>query len=490
MKHGKIILTTILCTLGCFALVLTVQAVTPAPDGGYAGNNTAEGTSALFNLSSGIDNTALGFQALFHDTTGNSNTAEGFRALFANTNGHQNTATGLSALVSNTTGNFNTATGVQALFSNTSGGFNTATGVAALFHNTAESNSAFGAYALFANTSGIYNSAFGYRALAASTGSGNTANGYQALSGNTSGVDNTATGVSALSLNNTGSNNTANGAAALAVNRGGIDNTAIGAETLINNTSGNYNTAVGFEALAGNDIGGANTAVGYQALLRATGVNNTAIGNGAGATVRTGSYNVYLGAGVGGVATDEVGHTYISNISSTVQPPGGNVEYVTINLDTKLLGHSSSSRRYKEDIRPMTNVSEALYRLKPVTYRYKKEIDPKQSAAFGLIAEEVAEVNPALIARNSKGQPESVHYEMVNAMLLNEFLKEHERVQEQAARIAEIKAIVAKQEKGMEALAAHIRDQDAKIQSVSAETKTGRPAPKVVINQRQTRTAD
>src|SRR5206468_5907555 len=288
-------------------------------------------------------------------------------------------------------------------------------------------------------------------------------------------VDNTATGVSALSLHNTGSNNTANGAAALAVNRGGIDNSAIGAETLINNTSGNYNTAVGFEALAGNDIGGANTAVGYQALLRTTGVNNTAIGNGAGATVRTGSYNVYLGAGVGGVATDEVGHTYISNISSTVQPPGGNVEYVTINLDTKLLGHSSSSRRYKEDIKPITNASEALYRLKPVTYRYKKEIDPKQSAAFGLIAEEVAEVNPALIARNSKGQPESVHYDQVNAMLLNEFLKEHKAFLEEQRKVEEQGALIATQQKQIDALTAG-------LQKVSDQLELNKPAPQLVLS--------
>ena len=147
----------------------------------------------------------------------------------------------------------------------------------------------------------------------------------------------------------------------------------------------------------------------------------------------------------------EVGHyTYISNINSTVQPSGGNVEYVTINLDTKLLGHSSSSQRYKEDIKPMTNVSEALYRLKPVTYRYKKEIDPMQAAAFGLIAEEVAEVNPALVARNSKGQPESVHYEMVNAMLLNEFLKEHRKVQRQEATIAQLQLAARDQQKNIE----------------------------------------
>ena len=474
MKNRNGIFATLLLALGCLAVSPTAQAVNPPPDGGYAGNNTAEGTSALFSLTSGIDNTALGFQTLFHNNTGNSNTAEGFRALFANTNGHQNTATGVSALLSNTTGNFNTANGVNALNHNIDGGNNTASGVQALFSNTSGNfNTATGVAALFHNT----------------TGSANCAFGNNTLFNNTSGVNNTAAGVSALSSNNTGSNNTANGTAALALNHGGIDNTAIGAEALLSNFSGSFNTAIGWEALVANNSGGANTAVGYQALRNATGANNTAIGNSAGANVTTGSFNVYLGAGLGGVP-DEVGHTYISNISSTVQPPGGNVEYVTINLDTKLLGHSSSSRRYKEDIRPMTNVSEALYRLKPVTYRHRKEIDFKQSAAFGLIAEDVAEVNPALVARNPKGQPESVHYEMVNAMLLNEFLKEHERVQEQAARIAEIKAIVAKQEKGMEALAAHIRDQDAKIQSVSAETKIGRPAPKVVINQRQTRTAD
>ena len=394
MNNRSIILN--LFAMAGLALSPIAEAVVPAPDGGYPGFNTAEGQNALFSLTTGVWNTTVGAYSLFSDTTGNGNTA----------------------------------IGINDLRNNVTGSFNTAVGLNALYQNTADSNSAFGAFALFANASGIYNSAFGYRALAMNTASGNTADGYQALSSNTSGVDNTAAGVSALSLNNTGSNNTADGAAALALNRGGIDNTAIGAETLINNTSGSFNTAIGFEALAGNDTGAANTAVGYQALLRTTGVNNTAIGNGAGATVRTGSFNVYLGAGVGGVGTDEVGHTYISNINSTVQPPGGNVEYVTINLDTKLLGHSSSSRRYKEDIQPMTNASEALYQLKPVAYRYKKEIDPKQAAAFGLIAEEVAEVNPDLVARNSKGQPESVHYDQVNAMLLNEFLKEHRKVQE------------------------------------------------------------
>ena len=127
-------------------------------------------------------------------------------------------------------------------------------------------------------------------------------------------------------------------------------------------------------------------------------------------------------------------HTYIGNINST-DISGGDTDIVTIDLTTGLLGHLTSSRRYKEDIKPMDKASEALYRLKPVTYRYKKEIDKTQSLAFGLIAEEVAEVNPGLVAHNAKGQPESVHYEMVNAMLLNEFLKEHKKVEEQQSKI-------------------------------------------------------
>ena len=156
--------------LALLALSPMMQAVTPAPDGGYAGNNTAEAISALFSLTSGIDNTALGFQALFHNNTGNSNTAEGFRALFANTNGRQNTATGVNALASNTTGDGNTAVGINGLRSNLRGSFNTALGLNALFGDVGDAatglgcfNSASGAYALFANTSGYNNSALRLR---------------------------------------------------------------------------------------------------------------------------------------------------------------------------------------------------------------------------------------------------------------------------------------------------------------------------------------
>src|SRR6266545_2237748 len=357
-------------------------------------------------------------------------------------------------------------------------------------------NTAEGQNALFSLTTGVWNTTVGaYSLFSDTTGNGNTAIGINDLRNNVTGSFNTAVGLNAL-YQNTADSNSAFGAFALFANASGIYNTAIGAETLINNTSGSFNTAIGFETLAGNDTGAANTAVGYQALLRTTGVNNTAIGNGAGATVRTGSYNVYLGAGVGGVATDEVGHTFISNINSTVQPPGGSVEYVTINLNTRLLGHASSSRRYKEDILPMANASEAVYRLKPVSYRYRKEIDSKQSAAFGLIAEEVAEVNPHLIARNSKGQPESVHYEMVNAMLLNEFLKEHKTVQDlrstaakQDATITELQsnaakqhATIAEQQKGMDVLTAQLKEQAAKIRKVSAQIQLRKPARQIALN--------
>src|SRR5204862_4955154 len=170
---------------------------------------------------------------------------------------------------------------------------------------------------------------------------------------------------------------------------------------------------------------------------------------------------------VSGVAVED-NHTYIRNINTT-GVSGGGTDTVTINLTTGLLGHLSSSRRYKEEIKPMERASEALYRLKPVSYRYKKEIDLTQSPAFGLIAEEVAEVNPDLVARNAEGQPESVHYEMVNAMLLNEFLKEHKKVEEQEATIAQLK-------EELQILVAHVQEQDSKIQRVNDRVETNKTA--------------
>ena len=171
--------------------------------------------------------------------------------------------------------------------------------------------------------------------------------------------------------------------------------------------------------------------MGIHALsILQNGDNNVALGANAGSQLPMGNGNVFIGADVAPILPNgDTDHTYIRNINTT-SVSGGGTDTVTVNLATGLLGHLSSSRRYKEDIEPMDKASEALYLLKPVSYRYKKEIDTTQSPAFGLIAEEVADVNSALVACNSEGQPESVHYEMVNAMLLNEFLKEHKTVQE------------------------------------------------------------
>jgi hypothetical protein len=199
------------------------------------------------------------------------------------------------------------------------------------------------------------------------------------------------------------------------------------------------------------------------------------LGVGAGSGVTTASNVICIGS-VSGANVDN--HTYLANVGTTTVS-GGGTDTVTVNLSTGLIGHLSSSRRYKEDIKPIQDASQMLYRLKPVTYRYKKEIDSTQSPAFGLIAEEVAEVNPDLVVCNAKGQPESVHYEMVNAMLLNEFLKEHGKVEK-------LEATVAKQQKDFQATATHQQKQiealSAGLQKVSAQLEAIRPAPQVVLN--------
>jgi len=199
---------------------------------------------------------------------------------------------------------------------------------------------------------------------------------------------------------------------------------------------------------------------------------------------RTGDGNVYIGANMVGTA-GENGHTYIRNINTTTIA-GMGTDFVSVDLATGLLSHVTSSRRYKEDIKPMDKTSEALYRLHPVTFRYKKDIDRTQSPAFGLIAEEVADVNPDLIALNSQGQPESVHYEAVNAMLLNEFLKEHRKVEAQdrklagqEATITELKSTIARQLEAMEAVTAQLKEQAAQIRKVSAQIETSKPATQV-----------
>jgi hypothetical protein len=453
---------SILTVLGFLCVAAVSQkapAVVPPPDGGYPGGNTAEGQSSLLSLTTGGFNTAVGWLSLRTNTVGNFNTAVGAGTLFANT-ANSNTATGAAALLSNTTGSPNVADGAFALFSNTTGEANTATGTEALRTNTTGSaNTAVGDAALFSNT----------------TSDDNTAIGTAALFFNTSGR-NTATGRAALFANTIGANNTATGYEALVSNNGGTSNTADGWKALGSNTEGNNNTAVGLNALAANTTGMNNTAVGLQGLVNnSSGDGNTSMGRSAGLSV-TGSGNVCIGYGVEGDA-DVNDTTWIRNVNTLTQNFSAGVnDYVTVRLSDGRLGHTAvvSSRRYKEDIQPLDVISEALYALKPVSFRLKKEYDETHALGFGLIAEEVEQVEPALVYYNKGGQAESVRYEMINAMLLNEFLKEHKKVQEQQAMIAQLKS-------QMETVMIQLKEQAAQIQKVSAQINLNAPAPALVV---------
>jgi len=366
MKDRNNLITTILLALGFLALVPAVQAVSPAPDGGYPGGNTAEGQTALLSLTTGTDNTAVGLLSLRSDTGGSYNTGIGAGALFATTTGAENTATGFAAL-----------------------------------------------------------------------------------------------------LSNMGSNNTANGAEALLNNMGGSDNTAVGYNALQSNTTGVGNTANGANALSGNTMGNFNTAIGELALEMTTGSHNVAVGANAGSNVTTANNVICIGADGNNVDNS----CYIGQIFGATSSNGVGV---FVNSNGRL-GTTTSSRRFKEDVRPMAQASEPLLALEPVTFRYKKEIDPKGISQFGLVAEEVEKVNPDLVVRDRDGKPYSVRYDQVNAMLLNEFLKEHKTVQD-------LETTVARQQKGMETLTAQLKEQAAQIQKISAQLEVNKPTPRVVKN--------
>ena len=444
--------------LVCFAPCQMARAVSPAPDGGYAGNNTAEGTSALFSLTSGADNTAIGFQALFHNTSGTYNSGEGFRALFSNTTGVLNTATGVQALNSNTIGAQNTATGVNALFSNTTASYNTANGTSALFHNTTGSqNTATGVNALANNTTGNFNTASGTNALLKSTASQNTAVGAGALSSNVDGSDNNAVGAFALFTNVIGSFNNAHGRDAL-LKSTGDQNNAMGDDAMFFNTTGSFNTAIGDDALDNNVDGNSNVAIGDEA------------GTGLGASVNN---CIAIGApGAGPFATHDNTCFIGSIFGKAVSDPGSQVP-VFVDQFNNVGVFNTSSRKLKHDITPMDKASETLYQFKPVTFKYNS--DWKGTTQYGLIAEEVAEVDPQLVVRDRDGEIMAVHYEQINNMLLNEFLKAHKKVEE-------LQATVAQQQKGMKVLTAQLKEQAAQIQKVSAQLELNKRAPRTVAN--------
>jgi hypothetical protein len=349
------------------------------------------------------------------------------------------------------------------MFSNTIGNRNTAIGNAALGLNTAsDDNTAIGAGALFSNTNGDQNTATGSAALANTTsGSVNTANGFQALSSNTEGDFNTATGALALQNNNTGSTNTATGLQALNHNTTGGTNVAVGAAALFNNTAGDDNTAIGFSAL-GNNTGTGNIALGSDAgIALTTGSNNIDIGN-----LGVAGENNTMRIGSGGQV-----NTFISGISGAIVPGG---VAVIVGADGHL-GTMVSSARFKNEIKPMDKASEVILALKPVTFHYKAEIDPKGIPQFGLVAEEVEKVNPDLVARDDQGKVYTVRYEAVNAMLLNEFLKEHRKVES-------LEKAMAEQQKDNAAMRAMLKEQAAQIQKVSAQLELSKPAAQTVKN--------
>jgi hypothetical protein len=382
------ILITVL--FACFALALRAQAVVPPPDGGYPGNNTAEGQDALLSLTTGVNNTAVGWFSLKNNRNGQFNTAVGAGTLFTMGHASRNTAVGGAALFSDTSGEDNTAVGALALWSNTTGNLNTAIGDNALLSNTV-------------------------------------------------GFQNTVVGGWALVNNNTGNVNVAIGSLAAYSNFTGGGNTAVGEQALFDNQSGNYNIALG-----------------YAAGTRTTGSNNIDIGDigvaGESNTIRIG------GDGFGGGPQTAA---FIAGISGTAVV--GDAVVVDGNGQ---LGTVASSARFKKNIKPMDKTSEAILALKPVSFQYRS--DSKGTPQFGLIAEEVAKVNPDLVVRNRNGEIYSVRYDQVNAMLLNEFLKEHRTVQEQGATIAELK-------KQIETLTAG-------LQKVSAQLEVNKPAPQTVKN--------
>jgi len=480
-------------------------------------DSAAFGSIALSANTTGFDNSAFGSGALPANTTGNQNSAFGSGALFANTTGSLNAAFGRLALFSNTINGPNTAFGAgalqhnndpanaanasrnsafgfNALNANTTGSSNDAFGNGALISNaTGCCNDAFGSFALGANTTGIFNAAFGNGALSSNTsasdnsafgagalnanttGSFNSASGFQALQLNTTASNNTATGYFALNHNSTGEGNTANGAGALGFNTTAWDNTAIGTIALQNNATGAQNTAIGSTALLRNTTGCCNTAVGFQALQNITaGQNNIAIGNGAGSTLQAGDNNIYIGnAGPSSssesltIRIGQFGNTSVF-IEGIRDSPIQGVPVLTSGA-TGQLGVAASSRRFKENIQDMGNATDGLFRLRPVSFYYKAadNTGPRQ-LQYGLIAEEVADVYPELVANDRDGKPFTIRYQLLGAMLLNELQKQRRLIEKQRLANKHQQRENSKQRQFVTEQQSTIARQQAQIQDLAA----------------------
>jgi len=565
----KIEIRSILTTLAlvCVGLLPTARAVSPAPDGGYPGGNTAEGQAALLNLTVGTYNTAVGLFSLRSNTEGTFNTTIGAGALLANSS-NENTASGAGALLSNTTGSANTANGAFALFNNTTGSGNIALGAGAGISLIAGDNNidvGNGGVAAESNTirigdTGVHqaiflagiggmtptapieaelvdpdtgqlgsadiasfppgppgpagpqgpqgpsgpqgpqgpqgaqgpqgspgppgpsgpqgsqgpqgppgfgvvitdpeNTAVGDQALFANFGQSDTATGFKALFNNMKGAVNVANGDQALFANENGNGNTAVGAFALSANIDGDFNTAVGEETLVANTTGGDNSSLGGSALHNNTTGSSNTALGNFALFgNTTGNFNVAVGTNAGNHVISADHVICIGSDVPGA--DVSNSCFIGQIFGATS---SDAAAVFVNSDGKL-GTITSSRRFKEEIRPMDKVSEAIFTLRPVTFRYKKQIDPESRSQLGLVAEEVENVNPDLVVHDKDDKPYSVRYDQVNAMLLNEFLKEHRKVEELEAALGAVNE--------------RLKEQEIQIEKVNARLEIGKPIARI-----------
>jgi hypothetical protein len=334
-------------------------------------------------------------------------------------------------------------------------------------------NTALGWRSLFSDSIGNYNTGVGWGTLLLTNADYNTAVGAAALLLNTSGTQNTAIGTDALVYNANGNYNNAVGMSALRNNIGGFANNAFGAYALEGNVHANSNTAIGDAALFDNDSSGhgianGNTAVGAEALTNnVDGANNIALGINAG-SLATGSNNIYIGdtgtlnesnvIAIGALTATGTPYTacFLGGVTNAFG--GSNFELVVIDSLTGQLGVTPSSAHYKKDIASMDKASEAIFSLKPVIFHYKN--DNTNTAQFGLIAEEVAKVNRALVTFDKDGKPHSVQYIKIDAMLLNEFLKEHRTVQAQQKQIAGLKA--------------ELKEQKALIEKVSDTVKLNR----------------
>ena len=367
------------------------------------------------------------------------------------------TAEGCNALQNLAGGAGNTAFGWYSLFSDANGNYNTGVGAGALIFNTADSNTAVGAAALLLN----------------STGTQNVAVGTNALANNNGGLDNNAIGYFTLFNNTSGNSNNAMGSGALSSNQNGTQNSALGDGVLISNTSGNGNTAVGSDALFSNASGDDNTAIGISALNNSTGSSNTALGAFSASGVTTANGVVCIAA----LGANVDNSCFIGHIRD-VATQNGDALPVVIDSASQL-GTMSSSRRFKKEIKPMGRASEAILSLKPVSFHYKS--DRTGTAQFGLIAEEVAEVNPDLVVRDKNGEIYSVRYDAVNAMLLNEFLKQNRKVEAQRSKMEKQEAIIAQLENEIHTIMAHSKQQDRQIQMVRDRTEMSRSEVQLTV---------